>query len=297
MRQALTLPLQEGGDTDVIVEEEVARKLCTECLAQNASSSLERLGLDRGLHLFGLRKVFPSNNAASCLPRAKGAAVVEEPGHLANSGVIGPGAAEVEGPSRDDVVAALAAIKEHERVAALAGTWLSVPEGQCFCLLGPNGAGKTTTIKCLVGVSTRETAAETFESSTISLPTSFPLIASRPDVASDRRRRTGFRQQPEKRWWGGSLSIRHGRLPSVRCPLGNPDGPGQGLVSLQICPKIQRRSLAVHAQEHLLLFADIKGLPWSDRHKAASQLLGKVSAWACSHSSCSLNSHLNFVPC
>eukprot|EP00955_Chlamydomonas_euryale_P003692 38911-Chlamydomonas_euryale.AAC.5 len=37
--------------------------------------------------------------------------------------------------------------------AAVVGTWLSIPEDQCFCLLGPNGAGKTTTIKCLTGVS------------------------------------------------------------------------------------------------------------------------------------------------
>lgn len=36
--------------------------------------------------------------------------------------------------------------------AAVRGTWLSLPPGQCFCLLGPNGAGKTTTIKCLTGV-------------------------------------------------------------------------------------------------------------------------------------------------
>jgi hypothetical protein len=35
---------------------------------------------------------------------------------------------------------------------AVAGVWLRIPEGQCFCLLGPNGAGKTTTLKCLTGV-------------------------------------------------------------------------------------------------------------------------------------------------
>ena len=35
---------------------------------------------------------------------------------------------------------------------AVSGTWLGIPEGQCFCLLGPNGAGKTTTLRCLTGV-------------------------------------------------------------------------------------------------------------------------------------------------
>ena len=41
---------------------------------------------------------------------------------------------------------------------AVAGSWLSIPAGQCFCLLGPNGAGKTTSIRCLIGVRIRREA-------------------------------------------------------------------------------------------------------------------------------------------
>ncbi|CAH8350693.1 unnamed protein product [Eruca vesicaria subsp. sativa] len=35
---------------------------------------------------------------------------------------------------------------------ALKGLWMNIAKEQLFCLLGPNGAGKTTTINCLTGI-------------------------------------------------------------------------------------------------------------------------------------------------
>jgi ABC-2 type transport system ATP-binding protein len=47
---------------------------------------------------------------------------------------------------------ALVKLYEHDRVAALDGLELRVPEGSVFGFLGPNGAGKSTTIKILTGL-------------------------------------------------------------------------------------------------------------------------------------------------
>lgn len=73
--------------------------------------------VDRGVHMFGLRKVFVKSTGwwswMTC-------------------GWCGP---------RSEFI-------------AVRSNWLSLPSGQCFCLLGPNGAGKTTTIQCLTGIIT-----------------------------------------------------------------------------------------------------------------------------------------------
>jgi lipooligosaccharide transport system ATP-binding protein len=42
--------------------------------------------------------------------------------------------------------------KRYDRVLAVDGVTLDVPEGRCFGLLGPNGAGKTTTLRMIYGV-------------------------------------------------------------------------------------------------------------------------------------------------
>ena len=58
----------------------------------------------------------------------------------------------VESAFRGGMVAAnLRKVYDGGKVA-VKGTYLAVPEGECFGLLGPNGAGKTTTISMLTGL-------------------------------------------------------------------------------------------------------------------------------------------------
>lgn len=132
--------------------------------------------LPPGIHLFGLRKVFRkpvSWKKAS----TKQAATATSTGN----GIIGNAAAAAttsnQGPAVNGSSTAVAQQSltsgsdrasagwlsrllqpvlrwyRGDEFVAVAGTWLSISPGQCFCLLGPNGAGKTTTIKCITGVS------------------------------------------------------------------------------------------------------------------------------------------------
>ena len=193
MKALGSTPDQEQ-DTDVAAEAKVVRGICQSYCAA-FSKGLEGKHLTAasvaplppgGLHLFGLRKVYPA--PTSCLgalsrcrwpwsrkdecrnpdPSAPvslsnlrvgegnltedgfhDASFMEPP--VSNEAIVsGEGTRQNEG--QDPTPSSGHVSKDH---VAVVGTWLSVPEGQCFCLLGPNGAGKTTTLRCLIGVSER----------------------------------------------------------------------------------------------------------------------------------------------
>ena len=160
-----------------------------EDLEEHPSTSLAAASLPKGLHLFGLRKVFPppascrqildwwfrwswlqgNKSCSPCLSASRPATIpinrqslenVSSEGGLGRTSYVtevveapveGPHQSQDEGQDRQ-------VDKGH---VAVAGTWLSIPEGQCFCLLGPNGAGKTTTLRCLLGVSGRRQSRDT----------------------------------------------------------------------------------------------------------------------------------------
>ena len=43
-------------------------------------------------------------------------------------------------------------VKKYDKLIAVDGVDLLIPEGICFGLLGPNGAGKSTTIEVIEGI-------------------------------------------------------------------------------------------------------------------------------------------------
>ena len=172
MRQALKQQQQrvcpQKEDEDVAAESAAVQQLCQEYCSgagDGDRGEMQVVAVPPGLHLFGLRKVYPAPTSwssifSSCFkpsqsklePRALNAALPAA-GDAPNT----PAAAVME-PSCDaagpveDAGSTRGATAGH---VAVAGSWLSIPAGQCFCLLGPNGAGKTTSIRCLIGVRSR----------------------------------------------------------------------------------------------------------------------------------------------
>ena len=51
-----------------------------------------------------------------------------------------------------NAISITALVKSYDKVTALQGIDLTVPQGMIYGVVGPNGAGKTTLIKTLVGV-------------------------------------------------------------------------------------------------------------------------------------------------
>ena len=135
--------------------------------------------IHEGVFLFGLRLVYKSTSirrntiirafrrswrrlwqwiVGSCSERAAspghgGSAEENSPESTPRNASAGEGLAEVGLRSPEATAAPDECRITSERGhVAVAGTWLGIPKGQCFCLLGPNGAGKTTTLRCLTGV-------------------------------------------------------------------------------------------------------------------------------------------------
>ncbi|GAX80779.1 hypothetical protein CEUSTIGMA_g8215.t1 [Chlamydomonas eustigma] len=249
LQQALIHEPQAGAeDADVAEEAEATRQQCISyCTASTASqmslsatdphlhphaqppSALDALSNDQyqdltktGLYLFGLQKTYSkriigcSTSLQRLMPSFRwGARQPQSQQSMvpASTGVTMSSTSQSGTPFHD-----------HGGHVAVAGVWLRIPEGQCFCLLGPNGAGKTTTLKCLTGAQ---------------IPTGGDALVYGHSVCSDEG------------------------MQAARSITG-------------VCPQFDVLWGELTAREHMLLYADVKGLPWSQRTQAASELLDKV---------------------
>ncbi|CAL5362168.1 unnamed protein product [Camellia sinensis] len=119
---------------------------------------------------------------------------------------------------------------------AVKGVWLNIPKDQLFCLLGPNGAGKTTSIICLTGI-----APVTSGDGTTQLTISILLTAL---------------------IYGHSVRSSVG-MTNIRKIIGD-------------CPQFDILWDILTGEEHLHLFASIKGLPDSSIKLVAQKSLAEV---------------------
>ncbi len=74
----------------------------------------------------------------------------------------------------------------------------------------------------------------------------------------------------------------------------NPGGMAAARGMTGVCPQFDVLWGELTAMEHMMLYADIKGMPWAARQAAAAALLDKVRGGhcrACIRSSCKCASH------
>ncbi|KAK6920841.1 hypothetical protein RJ641_014519 [Dillenia turbinata] len=137
---------------------------------------------------------------------------------------------------------------------AVRGLWVNFEKDQLFCLLGPNGAGKTTTISCLTGI-TPVTGGD----GNSSLHPPFITFFSANSFSLKSLHETTFLTALI---YGNSIRSSLG-MSNIRRIMG-------------VCPQFDILWEEMSGEEHLHLFARIKGLPASSIKSDARKSLEEV---------------------
>ncbi|KAH7847609.1 hypothetical protein Vadar_028082 [Vaccinium darrowii] len=129
---------------------------------------------------------------------------------------------------------------------AVKGLWVNIPKDQLFCILGPNGAGKTTTISCLTGL-----CPATSGDGNLSINFLNSYVHGL-QISSDK---ASMNQIPNHRASSSLTALIYGH--SIR----NSVGMSNIRKLIGVCPQFDTLWDALSAEEHLYLFASIKGIP------------------------------------